>query len=230
MNEIKKRIVITGHSKGIGKKISEYLVKIGHEVIGISRTENKNKKITQYKCDISDNKKLIQIFRKIKKFDVLINNSSITKFSKDPYKNFNKIIQTNLVGTFNCCNNSIKYLKGGVIINISSINSYLAFPNNPGYVSSKGGIRSLTKALALDYSKFKIRVNSISPGYINDGMSKVSFRDKNKNKKRLQRMILKRWGTPEDLFGIIEYLFSSKSSYVTGQDFVIDGGWISKGL
>ena len=108
MYQKKKRIVITGHSRGIGKKLSEHLVKIGHEVIGISRTQNKNKKITQYKCDISDNKKLMQIFKKIKKFDVLINNSSITKFCRDPYKNFNKIIQTNLVGTFNCCNNSIK--------------------------------------------------------------------------------------------------------------------------
>ncbi len=230
MNEIKKKIVITGHSKGIGKKLSEYLVKIGHEVIGVSRSRNKNKKIIQYQCDISNNKKVIQTFKKIKKFDVLINNSSITKFSKDPYKNFNKIIQTNLVGTFNCCNNSIKYLKGGVIINISSINSYLAFPNNPGYVSSKGGVRSLTKALALDYSNFKIRVNSISPGYINDGMSKASFKNKLKNQQRLKRMILKRWGTPEDLFGIVEYLFSSKSSYVTGQDFIVDGGWTSKGL
>ena len=230
MNEIKKKIVITGHSKGIGKKLSEYLVKIGHEVIGVSRSRNKNKKIIQYQCDISNNKKVIQTFKKIKKFDVLINNSSITKFSKDPYKNFNKIIQTNLVGTFNCCNNSINYLKGGVIINISSINSYLAFPNNPGYVSSKGGVRSLTKALALDYSNFKIRVNSISPGYINDGMSKASFKNKLKNQQRLKRMILKRWGTPEDLFGIVEYLFSSKSSYVTGQDFIVDGGWTSKGL
>ena len=61
-------------------------------------------------------------------------------------------------------------------------------------------------------------------------MSKESFKNKTKNKKRLQRTILKRWGTPEDLFGILDYLFSEKSNYVTGQDFVIDGGWIIKGL
>lgn len=226
----KKKIVITGHSKGIGKKLSEHLSKIGHNVIGISRTKTKNKNITQYSCDITDNKKLKMIFNKIKKFDVLINNSSITKYSKNPIENFNKIIQTNLVGTFNCCHNSYKYLNNGSIINIASINAYLAFPNNPGYVSSKGGIKSLTKALALDYSKFNIRVNSVSPGYINEGMSKKSFKNKKKNKERSSRTILKRWGRPEDLFGIIEYLFSKKSSYVTGQDIVIDGGWISKGL
>ena len=126
---------------------------------------------------------------------------------------------------------NLQHLLDNMPVKLSDGSSgYLAFPNNPGYVSSKGGVRSLTKALALDYSNFKIRVNSISPGYINDGMSKYIYMYKKKNKKRLQRMILKRWGTPEDLFGIVEYLFSSKSSYVTGQDFVIDGGWISKGL
>jgi len=228
--KLKKKIVITGHSRGIGKKLADYFYNSGHEVIGISRSKSNNINIIQYKCDITDNKKLIKIFKKIKKFDVLINNSSITKHSNNPSKNFEKIVQTNLIGTFNCCNNSLKYLRGGVIINISSINSYLAFPNNPGYVSSKGGVKSLTRALALDYSKHKIRVNSVSPGYINDGMSKESFKNKTKNKKRLQRTILKRWGTPEDLFGILDYLFSEKSNYVTGQDFVIDGGWIIKGL
>ena len=80
------------------------------------------------------------------------------------------------------------------------------------------------------YWKYKIRVNSISPGYINEGMSKSSFKNKNKNKERLKRMIIKRWGTPKDLCGIIEYLSSDKASYVTGQDFVIDGGWTVKGL
>ena len=69
----------------------------------------------------------------------------------------------------------IKKQKNSSIINISSINGYQAFPNNPGYVSSKGAILSLTKSFALDYGKLKIRVNSISPGYINEGMSKKSY-------------------------------------------------------
>ena len=225
-----KKIVITGHSKGIGKKLSEYFLKKGHDVYGISRTKSSNKNITQFKCDILDHNKIKKIFKKINKFDVLINNSSITKYNSNPYEKYIKIVSNNLIGTYSCCLAAQKYIKGGTIINIASINAHLAFPNNPGYVSSKGGIKSLTQALALDYYKSKIRVNSISPGYINEGMSKASFLNKKKNYERLKRMIIKRWGKPEDLAGIIEYLFSDKSSYVTGQDFIIDGGWTIKGL
>tara|TARA_X000000950_G_scaffold246698_1_gene304447 strand:+ start:1131 stop:1406 length:276 start_codon:yes stop_codon:yes gene_type:complete len=89
---------------------------------------------------------------------------------------------------------------------------------------------SLTRSLALDFAKFKIRVNSISPGYIKTDMTKKSFKSKKKSNKRINRMMLNRWGKPNDLFGLVEYLISKKSSYTTGQDFVIDGGWISKGL
>ncbi len=61
-------------------------------------------------------------------------------------------------------------------------------------------------------------------------MTKKSFKSKKKSNKRINRMMLNRWGKPNDLFGLVEYLISKKSSYTTGQDFVIDGGWISKGL
>ena len=84
--------------------------------------------------------------------------------------------------------------------------------------------------MALDYGSYKIRVNSISPGYIRTSMTTKSYNKKVENKKRLSRMVIKRWGKPEDIVGIVEYLISSKSSYVTGQDFVVDGGWLSKGL
>ena len=84
--------------------------------------------------------------------------------------------------------------------------------------------------MANDLSKYKIRVNSISPGYFLTPMTQKSFYNKLKRKKRLSRMLINRWGSSEDLYGIVEYLISEKSSYVTGQDFIIDGGWLSKGL
>lgn len=225
-----KKILITGHSRGIGKKLSIFLKK-KNEVIGISRSKSGIKGIKEFLCDINNYDEIGKIIKKIGKFDVLINNSSITNFSKNPFENFTQIVKTNLIGTYYCCQKSIKYIKkNGSIINISSINAYMAFPNNPGYVSSKGGVKSLTQALALDYSKYKIRVNSISPGYINEGMSKLSFKNKKRKDERLKRMIIKRWGKVDDLHGIIEYLSTNSSSYVTGQDFIIDGGWTAKGL
>jgi NAD(P)-dependent dehydrogenase (short-subunit alcohol dehydrogenase family) len=229
-----KNIVITGASRGIGKKIADYLSSIkGYRVINISRGKNNNLKIKNLQCNISNYDEVKKTFKKIKKIDVLINNSGIARFSKNCVKNFDEIIKTNLNGSFYCSIESLKFLKkqkSSSIINISSINAYQAFPNNPGYVSSKGAILSLTKALALDFGKKNIRVNSISPGYINDGMSIKSFKNFKLNKQRVDRMIIKRWGCASDLFGAIEYLISEKSSYVTGQDIVIDGGWISKGL
>tara|TARA_B110000037_G_scaffold221542_2_gene292901 strand:- start:2906 stop:3601 length:696 start_codon:yes stop_codon:yes gene_type:complete len=229
-----KNIVITGASRGIGKKIADHLsLTDEYNIINISRKKNSNPKIQNLLCDISNYNQVKKAFKKIKTLDVLINNSGITKFSKNQINNFDQIIKTNLNGFFYCSYEAAKLLKKNKessIINISSINAYQAFPKNPGYVSSKGAIISLTKALALDFGELNIRVNSISPGYISDGMSKKSFKDSKKKKERTNRMIIKRWGEASDLFGAIEYLISNKSSYVTGQDMVIDGGWIAKGL
>jgi len=229
-----KNIVITGASKGIGEKIANYLCSIeNHKVINIARRKNKNPKIQNLLCDVSNYNEVKKTFKKIKKIDVLINNSGITKFSKNYVKNFDQIIKTNLNGYFYCSTEALRFFKkkkGSSIINISSINAYQAFPNNPGYVSSKGAIISLTRALALDFGSINVRVNSISPGYISEGMSLKSFKNSKSKKQRIDRMIIKRWGTANDLFGAIEYLISEKSAYVTGQDIVIDGGWVAKGL
>ena len=229
-----KNIVITGASRGIGKKIADYLSLIeGYKVINISRGKNNSPRIINYPCDVSNYQQVKKTFKKIKNIDVLINNSGITRFSKDPIDSFNQIIKTNLNSFFYCSYEAIKLLKkkkNSSIINISSINAHQAFPKNPGYVSSKGAVVSLTRALALDYGELNVRVNSISPGYIREGMSEKSFKDIKKRKERMSRMIIKRWGEASDIFGAIEYLISDKSSYLTGQDLIIDGGWVSKGL
>tara|TARA_B100000989_G_C19217108_1_gene334285 strand:- start:179 stop:547 length:369 start_codon:yes stop_codon:yes gene_type:complete len=121
-------------------------------------------------------------------------------------------------------------LESGVIVNVSSIGSKVGFPGNPGYVSSKGGIMQLTKALAIDYSKKNIRVNSLVPGYMRTDMTKKSYENTKEKKERLNNMIIKRWGKPQDLIGAAIFLCSDASSYMTGAELIIDGGWLSKGL
>ena len=229
-----KHIVITGASKGIGFQIANYLSKNNKfKIFNISRSNSKNKKILDYNCDISDYDDVKKAFNKIKKIDVLINNAAISDFSKNKIENFEKIIKTNLNGSFYCSYEAVKKLKKNkeaCIINISSINAYMGFPNNPGYVSSKGALLSLTRSLALDYAKFGIKVNSISPGYIKSGMSITSYKNQKKRMTRQQRTMVNKWGEPKDLFGAIEFLISNKSSYINAQDIIIDGGWKSKGL
>ena len=124
----------------------------------------------------------------------------------------------------------MKKEKSGVIINITSINSELGFPDNPAYSAFKGALKQLTKSLALDLGKFGIRVNNVGPGYFRTQMTKKSWENSKLRKERTDRTILKRWGVPKDLAGIIIFLSSDSSSYVTGQDFYIDGGWLAKGL
>lgn len=223
-------ILITGGANGVGKELSKYLKK-KNKVYELG-SKNKNKK-NYIKCDLNNLDDIEKLSAKIPKLDILINNAGTSFRSQNNFKNFKEIININLCAPFYLSSlllDKLKKSKRPSIINISSINSHIAFPGNPGYVSSKGGLNALTRSLALDYSKYKIRVNSISPGYINCGMTQKSYKNKILRKQREDRTMLGRWGKPRDLFGIIDYLISSKSLYVTGQDFVIDGGWVTKGL
>ena len=122
-------------------------------------------------------------------------------------------------------------MKGeGSIINITSIGANLGFPNNPGYLASKGGLASLTRSFAYDLASKNIRVNSIVPGYIRTEMTSESYNNERLKKEREDRMLLKRWGECGDLVGAAIYLASNASSYVTGSEIYIDGGWSIKGL
>jgi NAD(P)-dependent dehydrogenase (short-subunit alcohol dehydrogenase family) len=227
-----KKIVFVGGSKGLGKKLLQILSK-KYDIINLSRSKAGVKNVLDIKCDISSYNSVKNAFSKIKYIDVLINNAGISHYSSNTIKNFDKIVDVNLKGIFYCCQEAISKLKknkSSSIINISSINAYAAFPNNPGYVSSKAGLISLTRSLALDHGKFGVRVNSISPGYLMEGMAKKSYQDKNERKRRLDRMIIKRFGNHFDIIRVLEFLINETSGYITGQDIIIDGGWLAKGL
>jgi gluconate 5-dehydrogenase len=118
----------------------------------------------------------------------------------------------------------------GSIINITSINSIIGFPGNPGYVASKGGLRMLTKALSIDLANRGIRVNAIMLGYFRTTMTASSYADLTLRSKRLKQMVIQRYGEPKEVVGAAIFLASEASSYITGQDICIDGGWTAKGM
>ena len=124
----------------------------------------------------------------------------------------------------------MKVARSGSIINITSLNSDLAFPDNPAYVSSKGALKQLTKSTAYDFGKYGVRANNIAPGYMLTSMTQKSWSDPNKRKQRSERSILNRWGKPEDLAGAVIFLSSHASNFITGQDIFVDGGWSIKGI
>jgi len=124
----------------------------------------------------------------------------------------------------------MKSAGGGSIINITSLNAELAFPGNPAYMASKGALRQLTRSAAYDLAPYGIRANNIAPGYIKTAMTEKSYNNQQLYEARQSRTILGRWGTPGDLAGAAIFLASNASSYITGQDLYVDGGWNIKGL
>ena len=119
---------------------------------------------------------------------------------------------------------------GGSIVNISSLAAEVGFPGNVAYVASKGAIKALSKAMAMDLSEYNIRVNSVGPGYIRTNMTSKSYANEALKQDRDNRMIMNRWGEPEDVANMVTFLLSEQSSYITGQEFYVDGGWLAKGI
>lgn len=237
-----KVALVVGASRGIGCAIATGLQYAGAETVGCGRSENNQKVSELYKfkyeqCDIMDIKKFDKLCATLKNIDILVYAVGITipmKFDSSVYdkiNTFNTTIDTNLCSAYSAILISLKYMtRGSSVINITSIGGSFGFPNNPSYVSSKGGLKMLTKALAVDYGKDGIRFNNIAPGYIHTSMTEKSFNDDIKYKNRKNHTCLDRWGIPEDLVGAAIFLASDASKYVTGIDLYVDGGWTAKGM
>jgi gluconate 5-dehydrogenase len=240
-------VIITGSGKGIGHTLSESFADNGAIVYSISLNfnneipSNLKNSLFQEICDVRNKNKFKKICKKIYekhgKIDVLINNAGITLTSSDDKSysidDWNKTLDVNLTAGFNCSNSVFEYMlknNSGSIINITSINAELGFPKNPYYVASKGGLKMLTKALARDWGKYGIRVNNLGPGYFKTEMTKKSYSDLKKRKSRSNQTMLGRWGTTDELVGPAIFLASKASSYITGHDLYVDGGWIANGL
>ena len=235
-----KIVVITGGSKGIGNAIANEFAKRNSIVFILDKMipkKNKLTNITYIKCDITSNTQIHNacknILKKNKKIHVLINNAGITipNNTKDDYslKNWEKTLTVNLTGAFICAQaigKIMKKQKNGSIINITSINAEVGFPNNPAYVASKGGLKMLTKSLAKDYGEYGIRVNNLGPGYIQTEMTEKLDKhviDDMKNNTPLNKL-----GLSVDVANLACFLSSELSSYITGQVINVDGGMTIK--
>lgn len=242
-----KTIIITGAGgSGMANILAKNMAKYQANVYGLDikfakTSKNSSKFLKFIECDITDQNKFDEtcksIFSKHKKIDVLINGAGVTfpqeneKFYSDEKWDITNNI--NLKAAFQCSQTVIKYMlkkQNGSIINFTSINAELGFPKNPAYVASKGGLKMLTKALAKDWGKFGIRVNNIGPGYMKTEMTKRSWNNPRLRKARTSRTLLNRWGEKQDIVGPCIFLASDASTYVTGLDLYVDGGWLANGL
>ena len=217
-----KIVIVTGASGDIGRAIADGLESVGAKVIRADLPE----------YDVTN---LLDLDRLANHDQIhgLINCAGITRGNdifKYTEKDWEATYQVNLKAPSELSRRVACVMKrtGGSIINITSLNAELAFPDNPAYVATKGGLKQLSKSLALDLGKYNIRVNNIGPGYMKTNMTKKGWA--NSKEKIEDKTILGRWGSPEDLIGTAIFLLSNASSYITGQDIYVDGGYLTKGL
>lgn len=238
---MKKVILVTGASRGIGRNIAQTLADDGNIVIANYNKSEKeamelkkeNSNITIYKADVSKKEQVEQmvkfVIEKFGKIDVLINNAGIYRFNfiqdieEDEWDN---IINVNLKSVFLCSKEVVKQymvnVKKGCIINISSVNGLVGAACEVHYCASKAGIDGITKGLAKELGSSNIRVNSIAPGAIKTDMNKYTTEEDWKIVESETPM--GKIGKPEDISKCIKWLI--EDDFTTGQIISINGGWI----
>lgn len=244
---MKKNIIVTGGAQGIGKIITEYLLAEGYfvsvfekdkEALDELEDELISENLLPIHCDVSDEKQVknavsVSVEKTGSVFG-LINNAGFMirkPVTELTLKEWNSVIGTNLTGAFLCSKYTAKYLNEsqGSIINMCSTRAFQSEPDTESYAASKGGIFALTHSLAMSLGP-EIRVNSISPGWIDvSGVKKKSAANQLDLKKEWhEQHPAGRIGKGEDIAQMVLFLLQPDNSFITGQNFTVDGGMTRK--
>ncbi|MCG8310053.1 MAG: SDR family oxidoreductase [Cytophagales bacterium] len=242
-----KKGIITGASGGIGSNLAKELAARGAMLGLVDVRVEKSKeladelerkhsvKVIAYQCDVTNPESVDNMMNSFiadfGQIDFGMNNAGIANIEKAidiSYEDFKKVIDVNLNGVFLAAQAQaqamVKQGVGGSIINTASMSAHIV--NTPqtiaNYCASKAGVKHLTKALAVEWAGNNIRVNSVSPGYIATDLVEEM---KSYHAGWKSRIPLRKLGKPGDLVGLFIYLISDSSSYMTGSDLIIDGGY-----
>lgn len=230
----RKKILVTGYSSGIGNYLIKKYLSLGAIVYSTStKLEFKKKNLNVLKCNFIDKNSLDYFLKKIEKitFDVVVNNAGINivdeifNVNDQELENVLRINLTIPAQIIKITSKKMIKKRRGKIINISSIFGSISKSKRASYSSSKSGLIGLTKACALDLAKYNILVNSVSPGFVDTALTRKIL-----GKRLMQKMKndipLKKIAKPEQIIPYILFLSSDNNHYITGQNCVIDGGFI----
>ena len=234
-----KIVIVTGGSRGIGKAVVEAFAQGGAKVyFTYEKNEDAAKALKEstgavaVRCSQLDAQHIEEtvdaIIGEHKKIDILVNNAGITSdqfLMMMPFEQWQKVLDVNLNGAFRwvkAVSRPMLLARTGAIVNISSIAGLVGTPGQTNYGASKGGLLALTRSLAAEFGPKGVRVNAVVPGFIETDMTAVMPRQI--KRQNLERILLKRFGAPEEVAQAVLFLSSEKASYIIGQMIVVDGG------
>ena len=246
MNTGKRIAIVTGASRGIGRAIALEFAKQGaFVVINYKGSREKAAQVKEeiinqggeaeiFQCNVADftacGAFIKEIMKTYGRIDVLVNNAGITKdglLMAMSEEDFRSVLDTNLVGTFNCIRHVARQMlkqRSGRIINMASVVGIGGNPGQANYAASKAGVIGLTKTAAKELASRGITVNAIAPGFIRTDMTDV-LSDKVKEE-TLKNIPMGKFGEPEDVAKAAAFLASSEAGYITGQVLCVDGGML----
>lgn len=207
--------------------------------------ESLGRKATIYTADLSSNSSVAELTPKIladgHRIHILLNCGGIQKrhpAHQFPDDDWNAVLQVNLTSVFTLCRDVGAHMlsspadlplnRRGSIINVASLLTFQGGITVPAYSASKGGVGQLTKALSNEWASKGISVNAIAPGYIATDMNEALIKDEKRAESILSRIPAGRWGSPEDFKGVVVFLASAASAYVSGELVTVDGGWMGR--
>lgn len=246
-----KTAVVIGGTSGIGLALAKGLAHAGANVVATGRRADlvqsvaaeikaMGRKTLAPTCDVTDRASVQGLLQTVcEEFggvDVLVNAAGFTKRTPTvdvPESEWDSILETNLNGTLRACQVFGRHMierKQGRIINIASLTSFVSMHEVAAYSASKAGVASLTKTLAIEWSRYGICVNAIAPGVFRTDLNAALLDGTARGKELLMRTPMQRFGKVEELIGAAIFLASDAASFVTGHLLIVDGGFLASGV
>ncbi len=237
-------VLVTGASRGLGRAIAIELATRGARVAlnyladtqsaqdTLSAIEAKGTEGMLVQFDVSDNAAVTagvgEIIKRWGRIDALVNNAGIAidaPFATSSSEDLQAVLDTNLVGTIQCCRAVVRRMMGnrsGAIVNVGSVAGRHAGPGQTAYASSKGAVDAFTRALSVEVARYGIRVNAVVPGFIDAGIA--ARMDPQRLEAQKTRIPAGRLGTDQEVANAVAFLLSEEASYIMGHSLVVDGG------
>lgn len=244
-----KVAAITGGGSGIGRAVAKVFSKQGASVHIIDVSAESAQKVADevesaggqafaYACDVSDQQQVNEVFQRIAQINILVNNAGIAhvgNVENTTEEDFERVFRVNVKGVYNCLHAVVPMMKangGGVIVNLSSIAALVGLSDRFAYSMSKGAVHAMSLSVARDFLHANIRSNTISPARVHtpfvDGFIAKNYPGKEQEmfEKLSKSQPVGRMGTVEEIANLILYLSSDEASFITGNDYSIDGGFV----